>query len=333
MPEISFIIPAFNARSFLADAIASVTAQTFSDWELIIVDDNSSDDTLLIARDWEKKDKRIRVIHRYAGSGSAFIPRFEAASDARSKFILPLDADDIIPPDYAEIMLFILKNNSVHPESTIVYPAEYLWIPPFDASKAIKPPHFLPDEEIRCRPGREAVALTLDGWRVPAAGGIIPRALYLDAYHEYGLNHADFIHADELLTRHLMMKADEVIFASQTRYYCRCHPDSITTRPTLRRLDILDASIQLIEFSKKYFGIDSEEYRRAHSQLFHWIFDSLKLLSSQAFNRNDRRQGYRRIRHARHLIDKRLIRPRVSRKLMTLLPLPLPLLRQILKLQ
>ncbi|MDE6559260.1 MAG: glycosyltransferase, partial [Muribaculaceae bacterium] len=109
-PKISFIIPAFNAAGFIADAIDSVIAQTIPDWELIIVDDNSSDATLHIADRYAAADARIRVIRRTEGSGGGFIPRYEAVAAAKSDFILPLDADDVILPDYAAILLGFISN-------------------------------------------------------------------------------------------------------------------------------------------------------------------------------------------------------------------------------
>ena len=61
-PEITVILPAFNAAQFLARAIESVQEQTFANWELLIINDGSTDETINIALAFEKKDKRIRVI-------------------------------------------------------------------------------------------------------------------------------------------------------------------------------------------------------------------------------------------------------------------------------
>ena len=332
-PGISFIIPAYNSGAYIDDAVNSIMAQTYERWELIIIDDGSEDDTLDKVMQYAKSDPRIHVIHRERGSGSAFRPRFEGIMTAKNEFILPLDADDIIPPDYARALIAMLpdSNSSEEALSSIVYPAEYMWTPPFDAMKAFRPDYFDERREIICRPGKEAVALTLDGWRVPAAGGIIPRRLYLNAYESYGLDKGSFIHADEILTRYLMYEAETVTFTDRTIYYCRSHPESITTKPGLRRLDILTASQQLIDFTRERFGTDSGEYRLAHRQLFHWIFDSLRLLTHQSISASERSDGYRRIRDSRRLVDVPLIRSCVSKKLLAIFHLPLPLIRFILQ--
>ena len=63
MPKISIILPTYNGQLYIREAIESVIKQIFKDWELIIVDDCSSDNTLDIIKEYEKLDSRIRVIH------------------------------------------------------------------------------------------------------------------------------------------------------------------------------------------------------------------------------------------------------------------------------
>jgi Glycosyl transferase family 2 len=63
-PMISVVIPAYNAALFLADAIASVQQQTFADWELLIINDGSTDDTVEVVREYEKRDTRIHLINQ-----------------------------------------------------------------------------------------------------------------------------------------------------------------------------------------------------------------------------------------------------------------------------
>ena len=61
MPAISIVIPAYNAGKFLADTISRVVAQTVSDWELVVVDDGSTDDTAAIAQMCVDRDRRIQL--------------------------------------------------------------------------------------------------------------------------------------------------------------------------------------------------------------------------------------------------------------------------------
>ena len=68
---VSIVMPAYNAESFIAEAIASVQGQTYPHWNLIVVDDCSSDGTVRVAREWAERDPRIKVVSSPANGGSA----------------------------------------------------------------------------------------------------------------------------------------------------------------------------------------------------------------------------------------------------------------------
>ncbi|MCL2338331.1 MAG: glycosyltransferase, partial [Proteobacteria bacterium] len=108
MPVISVIMPAYNAEKYIADAIDSVLRQTFRDWELIIVNDGSTDKTPGIAKKYAGLDVRIRVIdQKNAGTIAA---KNAAASAASGKYLFPLDSDDMIAPVCLERLLKKIKS-------------------------------------------------------------------------------------------------------------------------------------------------------------------------------------------------------------------------------
>ena len=78
MAVISIAMPAYNAEKYISYAIESVIKQTFEDWELIIVDDASTDSTPNIIEEYAKRDSRIRVYTEKENSGSARLPRLKA---------------------------------------------------------------------------------------------------------------------------------------------------------------------------------------------------------------------------------------------------------------
>jgi succinoglycan biosynthesis protein ExoO len=98
---VSVVIPAYNAADFLQEAISSLQAQSLRDWEAIIVDDASTDDTLAIAKRLATIDERVRVITlpRNAGPG---IARNAGIAMARGEWIGVLDADDVYLPERLE---------------------------------------------------------------------------------------------------------------------------------------------------------------------------------------------------------------------------------------
>ena len=71
MPAISIIIPVYNAERYLRQCIESVIAQTFKDWEAILVNDGSKDDSLTICNEYASKDDRIKVIDKSNGGSSS----------------------------------------------------------------------------------------------------------------------------------------------------------------------------------------------------------------------------------------------------------------------
>ena len=94
MNLISIITPLYNCAAFLEQTIQSVISQTYQNWEMIMVDDCSQDDSLLIATQYAEKDKRIKVIKLEKNSGAA-VARNTAIAAAKGRFIAFLDSDDL----------------------------------------------------------------------------------------------------------------------------------------------------------------------------------------------------------------------------------------------
>ena len=97
IPSVSIIMPAYNAANTIGESIESVKAQTLKDWELIIVDDGSSDRTAAVAQEYARADDRICVIQRCNGGPS--IARNAGADLARGDVLAFLDADDLWAPE------------------------------------------------------------------------------------------------------------------------------------------------------------------------------------------------------------------------------------------
>ena len=91
---VSIITPLYNCAAFLEQTIQSVISQTYQNWEMIMVDDCSQDDSLLIATQYAEKDKRIKVIKLEKNSCAA-VARNTAIEAAKGRFIAFLDSDDI----------------------------------------------------------------------------------------------------------------------------------------------------------------------------------------------------------------------------------------------
>lgn len=110
MDKVSVIIPCYKQASFLSEALQSVVNQTYGNWECIIVDDGSPDDTKEVAEKWCNKDSRIHYLNQQNGGLSS--ARNFGIKNAKSDFILTLDADDKYEKTFIEKALKIFNENS-----------------------------------------------------------------------------------------------------------------------------------------------------------------------------------------------------------------------------
>ena len=110
-PLISVIMPCYNMASYVADSIKSVIAQSYPHWELLIVDDASTDETVSIIESYVQTDSRIRLAIKTQNSGIADT-RNQCIQTAQGQFLAFLDADDIWHPEKLEKLLnFMLEKN------------------------------------------------------------------------------------------------------------------------------------------------------------------------------------------------------------------------------
>jgi len=111
-PLISVITPAYNAARFIGETIESVLQQTYLNWEMIIVDDCSKDETVATIEKYVAKDNRIRLIQLEENSGSA-IARNTAMDHAKGRYFAFLDSDDLWYPEKLEKQLTFMQDNDI----------------------------------------------------------------------------------------------------------------------------------------------------------------------------------------------------------------------------
>lgn len=301
--KITCIMPVYNAGRFLSQTIEMVINQTFKDFELIIIDDGSTDDSLSVAREYESLDNRIRVLRMDAPSGSAFQPRKAGIMAARGEIIAPVDADDVIEKDY----LGKLLEKKEATGANIVYPSIWRLMP--DGGTALLAPKEKQFFE-REFEGRDCVKYTLDGWRINCGGGLIEKSLYIDAFEKFGSDDR-YTRADEMLSRQMLSITPKVAF-SDVKYFYRLNHESVTQKKCLSIFDFDISNLKLLEFTKRTFGSDSEEYRLANRQTFHGIFDSLRILNKNKFTPSDREKIYKLLGDLKKRVDIGLIKDCVS---------------------
>lgn len=108
---VSIVIPVYNAEKYIQDTIKTVEEQTYKNWELLLVNDCSTDNSKEEIKKYEKEDNRIRLIDLKENSGAA-IARNTGMKEAKGKYIAFLDADDLWDKQKLEKQIKFMKKNN-----------------------------------------------------------------------------------------------------------------------------------------------------------------------------------------------------------------------------
>jgi glycosyltransferase involved in cell wall biosynthesis len=165
-PLVSVVIGAFNAQRFLAPALDSLLAQTFRDFELVVVDDGSTDDTFAILKKYQAGDSRVRVIQ--IAHGGIVEAANAGLNAARSDLIARADADDVSMPDRLQKQFDFLN---ARPE-VVAVGSRMQVIEPFGSPLRITD-HKLTHEEI------EEEFLRGSGWALPQPAAMLRKSVAL----------------------------------------------------------------------------------------------------------------------------------------------------------
>ena len=107
--KVSIIIPCYNVSKYVEKCISSITSQSYTNIEIIPVEDGSTDDTALIREKMDYQDKRIKVLYKKNEGVSA--ARNSGLDIATGDYIIFVDGDDYLSPDYVEYMLILTRSN------------------------------------------------------------------------------------------------------------------------------------------------------------------------------------------------------------------------------
>lgn len=215
MPSVSVIMPVYQAEKFLKASVESVLAQTFSDWELLLVDDGCRDNSPAICDGFARQDDRIRVIHKQKNAGVS-AARNSGLDEAQGEYIAFLDSDDGFEPQTLET-LWSLREQA----GTDTAACAHLNLRPDGASypEQVLPAGVYGQEELR-----EKIVAPLLGERltVPVFNGFIWRYLFS----------AQVIRSANLRFEGAYLE-DELFLLE---YFCCAHSLAVTDQPLYRYL-------------------------------------------------------------------------------------------------
>lgn len=224
---VSVIIPVYNVEKYLEECVDSVLAQTYTDWEAILVDDGATDSSGRMCDAYAAKDPRIRVIHRENGGLSA--ARNTGLKAARGEYVYFLDSDDYIEPD----TLALLLKTAEREQADVVFFDGYVFFDECEEDGCVS--RYLRKVPYTPKNGRKMLPELLEKGEYRTA---VPLMLFRKGYLlENELWFAEgIIHEDELFT-FLVYNADgRVAHCHRQLYARRVRPASImTSSGALRR--------------------------------------------------------------------------------------------------
>ena len=237
MSRISVIVPVYKVEKYLNRCVDSILEQTFTDFELILVDDGSPDNCVKICDDYAKKDSRIRVIHKQNGglSDARNVGIDWVFKNSGSKWITFIDSDDWISPNYLEVLYNIVTKQNKDISICNFVKTDGLNENIFSDRVSVK---FWNTEELFC----ENNAVATVAW-----GKLYKRDLFSKIRYPVGM-----LHEDAFVTYKLLFKYYEVAVVEEPLYAYFQRDSSIMNMSwSPRRLVAFDAYDEQIKFFKK----------------------------------------------------------------------------------
>lgn len=233
MDLISVIVPVYQVENYLNQCIESIIEQTYTNLEIILIDDGSKDCCPQICDDWSIKDKRIKVIHKKNGGLSD--ARNLGLDIAKGKYIAFIDSDDWVDSRYIELLYNSLINNEADISACSIQKV-------YD-SDSVDPYNLNP--QLQLATPKEAIKDILYDRRFKTVA-------WNKLYSKEILAGERFIvgkiHEDEFFSYKVFARAQKLVFVDASLYKYRQRSGSIMSSPSLNHLDLLDAYLNRIKF-------------------------------------------------------------------------------------
>lgn len=243
---VTIVVPVYNTGKYLRQCVGSVLAQTYTHWELILVDDGSTDGSGALCDALARQDDRISVIH--AANGGLSVARNRGIDAARGEYLAFLDSDDLLHPRFLEIMAGTACRSGA--DVTVCLNER------FDDGQESSPP-LLNDREkgtdFRPEMPESPLSVVADilyqrgGMEASACGKLYASRLWKESRFRPGIGYEDL----DLIPR-IMAESRRTAVISLPLYLYRQHGASYLHVFTLRRADVLDVTSRLVEYMRRH---------------------------------------------------------------------------------
>lgn len=268
-PDVSIVMPAFNAEQYISDSIKSVQNQIYDNWELIVVDDGSTDNTFDVVKGIADYDNRIKLLRQENGrQGKA---RNAALQIALGEWIAFLDADDLWLPEKLAVQMKLLKSNS---KVDLVYTSGWIFNTAHENNlEKYEVPEGLQDQN-------EIIMKMLKGWSLPILSVTVRRNL-LASVSDFGEEPEIQNAEDYQLWLKLADKGIQMYGIREPLFKYRVHPSQATFRDGVSMYNAL--------WALKNAGLshisDTEKQKLIESRLDRYILHNIDDLKSDYLNK------------------------------------------------
>jgi len=246
MPKISIIVPIYNVEPYLRKCIESILKQTFTDFELILINDGSTDNSPIICNEYAATDNRVVVIHKKNAGVSA--ARNAGLEIAKGEWVGFMDSDDWCDP---EMYKFLFNNAIQHGVDISVC----------DYSRYYKDENILysdknehPGETIESNDAILKIILKETTVGLPTI--LVKKELFSYNSGMFRFDEKISFSEDRLLYYCLLKKSKKIYFSEKALYYYRCRTDSVTS--TRKNIGITPQFITLFDAYEKMIKMEND---------------------------------------------------------------------------
>ena len=299
---VSVLVAVYNATDYLDACLRSIQAQTMTDFEVLCVDDCSTDGSMDILRRYAASDPRIKVFKTEHNSGQA-MARNIALEKAKGDIITFLDADDWYDEHALEEIVKTFERDAE--ADVVLYDLKYA-TPQADGSYALRDydmPAF--DHLDNIEAARRSISWEgIHGWF----------AMRADLYKRFPYDTTCKAYSDDITSTLQFLHAKKVV-RSAARYYYRQNAASVTHKATVRRFDILRAKERLAVLLREE-DVPADFHERAATQVWRWLIDCCmyEYMHGHELSAADHAYGLSEMKRVWQTIDLTLVEKPLLRK-------------------
>lgn len=263
--ELSVIVPVYNVENYIEKCINSLQKQTFKNFEVLVIDDESQDKSIEIVKNLIDNDKRFKVIsQRNKGLGGA---RNTGIENATGKYLFFLDSDDYIKEETFQVLLNYINTNDVD-----IAIFDYFRVD--ENGKKLDSPKF--GKSILDREQALKIILSLKTSPM-ACNKLYQKSLFIDYNIRYPEN---FLHEDIATTYKLFWKSDTIGYVGEGFYYWVIRGNSITQKITFKHINDVVKTLLI----KKEFLNENSLYEKFELEYIRGCIQMLNILLERSWN-------------------------------------------------